>query len=267
MIAPTKAATVELQSGRRNPARYLAGWLTLSIATALSIVAIWPTDLAFSSIFDGFAFLRQWLPPSDAHVSLAFRSSFTTIAIAFLGASIGLVLGLPVALVGSSRAGACSPAVMLVLRAAVVVVRSTPEIVVALCLLVVFGPGPFAAMLAIAFHNSGVFAKLLTERIDEAPAGTFEALISLGAPRATAMVFGMLPEIWPSVVAQYFYRLEVGVRASIALGLIGAGGIGQQLINHFKTFQYREVSTDVIVIMIVIGVVDFISVRMQRAYT
>ena len=118
----------------------------------------------------------------------------------------------------------------------------------------------------MTLHNTGVFAKLLSDRVDEASNGTFEALVSIGASRTTAAAFGILPEIWPTVVAQYFYRLEVGVRASIALGLIGAGGIGQQLINHFKTFQYREVTTDVIVIMLLIGSVDFLSVRMQRKY-
>lgn len=231
-----------------------------------SLVSVWPADLAITDVANGIAFLRNWVPPETKGVLVSIRASLITIATAFLGASFGLAIGLPFSLAASSKLALLPVPIVTVLRALFVVVRSLPEIVVALIFLVIFGPGAFAAMLAIALHNAGVFAKLLADRVDEAPAGTFEALIAIGAPRPTAAAFGMLPEVWPSVVAQYFYRLEVGVRASIALGLIGAGGIGQQLINHFKTFQYREVSTDVIVIMIVIGIVDFISIRMQRAY-
>lgn len=233
---------------------------------AWSLISVWPAELAIKDVADGIAFLGNWIPPETSGIMVSVRASLITMATAFLGASFGLAIGLPCSLAASSKLGLFPFPVVTALRALFVVFRSLPEIVVALIFLVVFGPGAFAAMLAMSLHNTGVFAKLLSDRVDEASNGTFEALVSIGASRTTAAAFGMLPEIWPTVVAQYFYRLEVGVRASIALGLIGAGGIGQQLINHFKTFQYREVTTDVIVIMFLIGTVDFCSVRMQRKY-
>jgi phosphonate transport system permease protein len=231
-----------------------------------ALLATRPATIGLGDIIDGVKFLRHWMPPSSQNLTVVLLASMVTLSTAFLGASVGLAIGLPLAFLASARLAMLPRPLMGILRSTFVVLRSIPEIVVALILLVIFGPGPFSAVLAISFHNCGVLAKLLAERIDEASHGTFEALIAAGAPKSTAATFGMLPEIWPSVLAQYFYRLEVGVRASIALGLIGAGGIGQQLINHFKTFQYREVSTDVLVIMIVIGIVDFISIRMQRSY-
>jgi phosphonate transport system permease protein len=240
--------------------------MLLTLATLLAAFLIWPTNTTIDDLRNGVFFLGEWVPPSPIHFLSGVKASVVTIAAAFVGSGLGILFGLPLSFVGSARLALFPNAATAATRYFFVCLRAVPEIVVALILLVVFGPGPFAAAVAIAFHNTGIFAKLISERFDEAPGGSFEALLSVGASRSSAAVFGMLPEIWPTVVAQYFYRLEVGVRASIALGLIGAGGIGQQLINHFKTFQYREVTTDVVVIMVVIGIVDFVSVRIQRTY-
>jgi phosphonate transport system permease protein len=241
----------------------------IAIFAALNLLAgfiLWPTGTTVEDVRNGLLFLREWVPPSSSNLTTGIEASVITIITAFLGASVGIALGLPLSLIGSSRLALLPNSATKIVKYLFAALRSIPEIVVALILLVVFGPGAFAAALAIGFHNIGIFAKLISERLDEATAEQFEAILSVGASRPAASIFGVLPEIWPTVVSQYFYRLEVGVRASIALGLIGAGGIGQHLINHFKTFQYRDVTTDVIVIMILICLVDFVSVRMQRMY-
>jgi phosphonate transport system permease protein len=236
------------------------------VLNVLAGAMLWPKSTTVEDVRNGLVFLSEWVPPGSANLATGIKASCVTVATAFLGSSLGIALGLPLSFAGSSRLALFPFSATSIVRCVFVCVRSVPEIVVALILLVVFGPGPFAAALAIGFHNTAIFAKLISERLDEAPAGSFEAILSVGASRTAAAVFGVLPEIWPTVVSQYFYRFEVGVRASIALGLIGAGGIGQQLVNHFKTFQYRDVTTDVIVIMVVIALVDLASVRMQRMY-
>jgi phosphonate transport system permease protein len=67
-----------------------------------------------------------------------------------------------------------------------------------------------------------------------------------------------LPQIWPNVLSQYFYRFEVAIRTSLILGFIGGGGIGQQLFNHFQSFYYTAVALDIVLIMIMVIIVDFI---------
>jgi phosphonate transport system permease protein len=124
---------------------------------------------------------------------------------------------------------------------------------------VVVGLGPFTAILAIFLHNIGVLGKLISELIEAADPDPQEALRSVGANRAMVALYGILPQIIPNVLSQYFYRLEVAVRTSLILGFIGAGGIGQQLFIHFKIFQYEKVAVDVMMIMILVVMIDYVS--------
>ena len=78
-------------------------------------------------------------------------------------------------------------------------------------------------------------------------------------------LYAILPQILPNVLSQYFYRFEVAIRTSLILGIIGAGGIGQQLFLHFKLFQYDKVAVDVIVVMVLVIVADAISTWVTKA--
>jgi phosphonate transport system permease protein len=137
-------------------------------------------------------------------------------------------------------------------------VRSIPEIVFGLILLTALGLGPFPAVLAIMFHNTGVLGKLVSELIESADPGPQEAMKAVGSKDWFASLFSILPQIWPNVLSQFFYRFEVAIRTSLILGFIGGGGIGQRLFNDFKSFQYSSVSLDVLLIMLLVIVVDSI---------
>jgi phosphonate transport system permease protein len=136
--------------------------------------------------------------------------------------------------------------------------RSIPEIVFGLIFVTAFGLGPFAAVLAIILHNIGVLGKLISELIEAADSGPQEAMRSVGASKWVGHLFAILPQIWPNVLSQYFYRFEVAIRTSLILGFIGGGGIGQQLFNHFQSFYYTAVALDIVLIMIMVIIVDFI---------
>ena len=123
-------------------------------------------------------------------------------------------------------------------------------------LLTTLGLGPFPAVLAITFHNIGVMGKLISELIEAADTGPQEAMKAVGAKRWVASLFSILPQIWPNVLSNFFYRFEVAIRTSLILGFIGGGGIGQRLFNDFNTFNYSSVSLDVLIIMVMVILVD-----------
>ncbi|GLB61295.1 membrane channel protein component of Pn transporter [Cytobacillus sp. NCCP-133] len=201
-------------------------------------------------------FLSHWFPMDFSLLPRILKDSLETLAMAFLGSFFSLLIGLPLSFLAAKNT-ARSPFVYHLTRVGLSFVRSIPEIVFGLILLTALGLGPFPAVLAIMFHNIGVLGKLISELIEASDPGPQEAMKAVGAKSWFASLFSILPQIWPNVLSNYFYRFEVAIRTSLILGFIGGGGIGQRLFNDFKTFHYTAVSLDVLVIMIIVILVDF----------
>lgn len=200
-------------------------------------------------------FLSQWFPMDFTSLPGMLEDTLATLAMAFLGSFLGLLIGLPLSFL-AARNTAHSMPLFHFFRVALSFVRSVPEIVFGLILLTTLGLGPFPAVLAITLHNIGVMGKLISELIEAADSGPQEAMKAVGAKRWVASLFSILPQIWPNVLSNFFYRFEVAIRTSLILGFIGGGGIGQRLFNDFSTFQYSSVSLDVLIIMIMVILVD-----------
>lgn len=231
------------------------------------MVSIWATEVnfyAFKDFRNAVHFLAQWFPPNTTILWPMLQESGVTLAIAFLGSFIGLWIALPLSFLAARKTTPYLSVYYLV-RLSLNFLRSIPEIIFGLVFLTMLGPGPFAAVLALILHNIGVLAKIISERIEEAEPGPYEALHALGARGSVASLFGMLPEIFPTVLSQYFYRFEVAIRTSLVLGFVGGGGIGQYLFNHFKTFQYSSVAMDVMIIIVIVIIVDILSVKIQKS--
>jgi phosphonate transport system permease protein len=214
----------------------------------------------FGNLID---FLSQWFPPDYSILPRMVGESFQTLAMAFLGTFLGLIIALPISFM-AARNTSRFRFLYSSTRVSLSFIRSIPEIVFGLIFVPVLGLGPFPAVLAIVFHNIGVLGKLISELIEAADKGPQEAMRAAGAKKWIADLFSILPQIWPNVLSHYFYRFEVAIRTSLILGFIGGGGIGQELFNHFKTFQYDSVAIDVILIMIMVIVVDFVGSKIRE---
>ncbi|MCM3717041.1 phosphonate ABC transporter, permease protein PhnE [Fictibacillus phosphorivorans] len=208
-------------------------------------------------------FLSKWFPMNLESLPYLFQESLLTIAIAFLGSLFGLIIGLPLSFL-AARNTSGHRLVFTTTRFYLSFLRSVPEFVFGLILLTTLGLGPFPAVIAIVLHNIGVLGKLISELIEASDKGPMEAMSAVGANRWIGNLFAILPQIWPNVLSQYFYRFEVAIRTSLILGMIGGGGIGQQLFIHFKTFQYQLVSVDVLLIMIMVILVDYIGGKIRE---
>jgi phosphonate transport system permease protein len=141
--------------------------------------------------------------------------------------------------------------------------RGINEIIFALIFVAAVGLGPFAGVLALAIHGAGMLGKFFAEAIEEIDAGPVEALRSTGANAAQVVVFGVLPQVIPAWIASTLYRFEVNLRAATILGMIGAGGIGFELVSSMKLFQYQDTATCVLVILAMVMTADFVSSRLR----
>lgn len=220
----------------------------------------WRKFAQFANIIDMVTtrfFPIEWsLLPRMAYHSLV------TLAMAFLGTFLALIIALPFSFLAAQNTSG-SMTMYGMVRSFLSGLRSVPEIVFGLIFVSTFGLGPFAAVLAIILHNIGVLGKLISELIEAADNGPQEAMKSVGATRGVGHLFSILPQIWPNVLSQYFYRFEVAIRTSLILGFIGGGGIGQQLFNHFQSFYYTAVALDIVCIMVLVIMVDVIGGRIR----
>jgi phosphonate transport system permease protein len=105
------------------------------------------------------------------------------------------------------------------------------------------GLGPFAGILALALHTSGVLGRLFAEALQNAPPRPRDALLEAGAPAAAAFLYGTLPEVSPQLIAYSLYRWEMNIRMAAILGFVGAGGLGQLLYVELSLFHYAQAST------------------------
>lgn len=206
---------------------------------------------------------KSFLSPDWSVLPLAIKESIITIQIAIMGTVLAFLLAVPLSFLGAKNT---SPhwSVCGVLRGFLSFLRSVPEIVFALIFVPTVSLGPFAGVLALALHNIGVMGKLFSEIIESADIGPQEAVTSTGARKHMIVLYGIVPQIIPHILSNAFYRLEVSVRASLVLGLVGAGGVGQLLSIHFRMFQYNKVAVDCLVIMAMVIIIDYIGGIIRR---
>jgi phosphonate transport system permease protein len=125
------------------------------------------------------------------------------------------------------------------------------------------GLGPFAGVLGIAFHTFGSMGKLFAETIETMPGGPLEAADLTGASRVKVVSWALVPDSLPGLASVSLYLLEFNVRASIVLGVVGAGGIGQQLKNSVDLLDFSRLLTVILVILAMVAAIDQLSARLR----
>lgn len=183
-----------------------------------------------------------------------------TFAVAMVGTLLAAAAGLLLALPAAGRHGA---GVARLSRFVLNLLRSVPELVWATLMVLAAGLGPFAGVLALALHTTGVLGRLFAEAIENAPPQPEQSLLEAGSGGVPAFVYGTLPLVWPQCVAYGLYRLEMNIRMAAVLGFVGAGGLGQMLYFHLSIFQQAQAATVLIAMFVLVLAVDTLSDRLR----
>ncbi|HSN89605.1 MAG TPA: ABC transporter permease subunit [Anaeromyxobacteraceae bacterium] len=268
------------RAGGRPPLPAWLRWPGLALAAALALawrlsdgdVAALLAPEARGAMAE---FARGFWPP--AHEPEFLRSLLRplgeTVAIAFLGLSLALLLAAPLAwlatapdLVATSgeRPGVVRRAGWAGARTALNLMRSIPEILWALLFVRAVGLGPAAGILALGIGYAGILGKVFAEIFESTPREAARALRAAGAGGLAAFAFGLLPRSLPLLASYALYRFDCALRASAVLGLVGAGGIGLRLELSIKTFAYHEVAAQGIALFALVAGVDLLSQRVRR---
>jgi phosphonate transport system permease protein len=269
------ASEMRVDAGETNerPVRPLGprNW-RIGISLLLVGGAVWSFTGLDASVADvveapgeAWKIIREMWPPAFRTVIErgAIDKILESLYVAWIGTIIGAVLSFPLAFLGATNVAPI--ALRIPIRQLFNAIRAVPELIVAMLLLTVTGLGPWAGALAIGLHSIGTLGKLSTEVIETSDEGPLEAISATGGRWVSTMRWGMIPQVLPTVIGYWLFRFEINVRASAVLGLIGAGGIGSELVSQLTFRNFPEVGAVLIMVIAMVLIIDTISGHARRA--
>ena len=241
----------------------------------LFVLLMWPVlrgaEFNVYSVFDPVNlkvighFLTGFLPPQTSPEFLIelFKATLETIAIATAGMGLALLLAIPLAY-SVSRVCRNHAGLQLLPRGLLTVLRAIPELVWALAFVRILGLGPSAGVLALGLTYAAMLGKVYAEILESVEQAPANALLTAGSHRALAMVFGLLPLASKELTSYTIYRWECALRASVVMGFVGAGGLGQLMDQAMKMLNGGEACSILIVFLILVLLADQISVWLRQ---
>lgn len=178
-----------------------------------------------------------------------------TLLMAYVGTALGAIGAVLLCFLAAANV-APSRWLRMVVRRFCEVCRTVPELVFALVFVIAFGLGPVAGVLAVAIHTVGALGKLFAEVVENIDMKPVEGITAAGSSWPVAMRFGALPQTLSNFVSYTLLRFEINVRSTTVMGFVGAGGIGQDLIEAIRKFYYSDVSAILVLIVVTVSVID-----------
>ena len=206
----------------------------------------------------------RMIPPKWSYMSQLWKPAWDTVNIATIGTIIAMVIAIPVAFAAARNT---TPHLLVRSAALFIIVssRSVNSLIWALMLVFILGPGILAGTIAIGLRSVGFCAKLLYEAIEEIDQSQVEAIEATGASRVQKIVYGILPQVMPTIAGVGIYRWDINIRESTILGLVGAGGIGLQLSGSLNTLAWTQVSMILLVILATVFISEWVSAKVRGA--
>ncbi|HEX6138617.1 MAG TPA: phosphonate ABC transporter, permease protein PhnE [Casimicrobiaceae bacterium] len=225
-------------------------------------------EISWARVQEGAAhaarFLGRMFPPNFERAELLWKGVAESLQIAVLASALGIVLALPVGLFGARNlmpAWVTWPA-----RLVIVCARSFHPVVVAILFVKAVGFGALAGILALTVASIGFIGKLFTEAIEEVSLKQVEAVRATGAPFASVLAFGVLPQVFSRFIGFATYQLDSNLRNSTMVGIVGAGGIGGTLFAAFQRFDYDFVCAILISIIALIMAGEVLATIVRRVF-
>ncbi|WP_233866937.1 phosphonate ABC transporter, permease protein PhnE [Paraburkholderia adhaesiva] len=241
----------------------LVGWAILFILLG----AAWrgadmrPLDL-FTDSGNMAQFASDFFPPKFTEWRTYVHEMWVTLAVALWGTVLSIVCSVPCGLLSASN---LTPAwIRHPVRRAMDACRAINEMVFAMLFIVAVGLGPFAGVLALWVHTTGVLAKLFAEAVEAIDPRPAEGVRATGATPLDEIIYGVLPQVMPLWISYALYRFESNVRSAMVVGMVGAGGIGVVLYEEIRSFDYGQTCAVLIMVIAVVTLIDLISAWLRE---
>jgi phosphonate transport system permease protein len=199
--------------------------------------------------------MYESMPPDFSEARSWFKPLVDTLTMSVAGTVIAVVLSLPLAFLGA-RNTSPHPAVYQVARGILNGLRSVPELIMGILFVAAVGFGALPGVLALGLHSVGMVGKFFAEAIEHVASEPIEAVKAVGASPMQVIAHGYIPQVLSQMADISVYRWEYNFRASTVMGMVGAGGIGLELMSSLRLMKYQEVSAILIVILCMVTIVD-----------
>jgi phosphonate transport system permease protein len=207
-------------------------------------------------------FAKDFFPPDFHDWRIYLQEMVITIHIAVWGTVLAIVCAVPLGLLSSANV---APAwVHQPIRRAMDACRAINEMVFAMLFIVAVGLGPFAGVMALWIHTTGVLAKLFSEAVETVDPRPVEGVRATGATQLEEILYGVIPQVLPLWISYSLYRFESNVRSASVVGMVGAGGIGVILHEVIRGFEYAQTSAVLLIIIASVTLIDVVSARIRR---
>lgn len=238
---------------------------------ALALLWSWdPAEMSrwtflFSDAANMGEYASGFIDPDFTDWRFYLREMTVTIQIAAWGTFLAVVLAVPFGVLSAHNIVPWW--VLQPVRRLMDLFRAIHEIVFAVLFVVAVGLGPFAGVMALFIHTTGILAKLFSEAVEAIDPRPVEGIRATGGSRVQEVVYGVIPQVLPLWISYALYRFESNVRAATVLGLIGAGGIGQVMFESIRGFYYSKASAILLVVVVTVTLMDLLSQQLRKFVT
>ena len=267
-ISQTPDRVNQLLSEERRRRRVTTG--KIAVVLVLIFISLWVTEMLNGSR------LAEGLPAIGTIMSEMWPLDFSrwkqwigplidTIAMSIAGTALAVAMSIPMAIL-AARNTSPHPAVYHVARLILNTLRAIPELIMGIVFVAAVGFGMLPGVLALGLHSVGMVGKFFAEAIEHAHPAPIEAAQATGATRTQVITHGVFPQVFPYYADVTMYRWEYNFRQSTVMGMVGAGGIGTELIGSLRILDYPQVGAILLVILGAVTVVDTLSNYLRRTF-
>lgn len=240
------------------------------IVLAVVLASAWYVNLLdFATLANGvpaiLTLARESFPPDFSNTMRWWKPLIDTLAMSIAGTAVAVLLSFPLAFL-AARNTSPHPLVYHCARTLLNALRSVPELIMGIVFVAAVGFGALPGVLALGLHSVGMVGKFFAEAIEHVDEAPVEAARAAGATPLQVLYHAVLPQVLPQFADTSIYRWEYNFRASTVMGMVGAGGIGFELMGALRIMQYREVSAVMLVILAMVTIVDWFSGYLRRSF-
>lgn len=247
------------------------GWRRTLLVSA--VLAVCAAALAITGFFDAARFIeggpalgqlmREMVPPDFSRLQSWVRPLIDTLAMSISGTALAVVLSLPLALLAAPNT---TPHVTIyhAARTLLAFLRSVPEIILGIIFVAAVGFGALPGVLALALHSVGMVGKFYAEAIEHVDPKPLEAAKAAGASPFQVVTHAVMPQVIPQLADITIYRWEYHFRASAVLGIVGAGGIGFELMAALRLIKYDQVAAILLTVLACVVIVDGLGAWLRK---
>lgn len=235
---------------------------------AFYLFSSYKTEASLPEFIEGFGnmgdLFQKFFPPNLSLFQAIWPALAETIQMAIIATTVAGILCIPLSLLAANNV-TTNKFVYHFVRFILNVLRTIPDLVLAVLFVALFGIGALPGIIALIIFSLGILAKLISETVESIEMNPLEAMQASGANTIQTIYFSVVPQVLPQFTSFVLYVFEINIRASVVLGLVGAGGIGQILDQQIKFYEYPNAMGIIIIIFALVVIIEYISTKIREA--